>query len=72
MSALEKQIGGSHYKDLAIQPIEFIVANNIPFIEGNIIKYLTRWRSKGGIQDLLKCQHYLELLIENETTQEKF
>ena len=49
--ALEKQIGGDHYSKYAIQPIEFITKNNIPFIEGCIIKYLIRWKDKGGIQD---------------------
>lgn len=60
------QVGGSHYKDLAIQPVEYIHKNNIPFIEGNIIKYVTRWRNKGGIQDLKKAQHFLDLLISME------
>jgi hypothetical protein len=60
------QIGGSHYKDMKIQPIEFIVGNNIPYIEGNIIKYICRWRSKNGVEDLEKAKHYLEMLIENE------
>ena len=51
-----------HYKS-KIQPVDFIVANDIPFIEGNIIKYICRHRSKGGVNDLLKAQHYLEMLI---------
>jgi hypothetical protein len=63
---LAVQIGGSHYKDLAIQPVEYIHKNNIPFIEGSIIKYVTRWRNKGGIQDLKKAQHFLDLLISME------
>ena len=67
MTSLEKQVAGSHYKDLKIQPIEYIHANNIPFAEGCAIKYLTRWRSKVGINDLLKAQHFIELLIELET-----
>jgi hypothetical protein len=65
-SALEVQQGGTHYKDLKIQPIEYIHANNIPFAEGCAIKYLTRWRSKGGLQDLEKAKHFIELLIELE------
>jgi len=65
-SALEVQQGGTHYKDLKIQPIEYIHANNIPFAEGCAIKYLTRWRSKGGIEDLKKAKHFIELLIELE------
>lgn len=65
-SALETQVGGNHYKDLKIQPIEFIYANNIPFCEANAIKYLCRWRHKNGKQDLLKARHYIDLLIELE------
>lgn len=65
-SALETQVGGNHYKDLKIQPIEFIYANNIPFCEANAIKYLCRWRNKNGKQDLLKARHYIDLLIQLE------
>lgn len=65
-TALSSQVGGSHYKDLVIQPIEFIHANNIPFCEANAIKYLCRWRIKNGIQDLEKAKHYIDLLIELE------
>lgn len=67
MTALETQVAGDHYKKLKIQPIEFIHANNIPFAEGCAIKYLTRWRDKGGIKDLEKAKHFIELLIELET-----
>lgn len=63
---LETQVGGNHYKDLKIQPIEFIHANNIPFCEANAIKYLCRWRSKNGKQDLEKAKHYIDLLIKLE------
>ena len=66
MSALEKQVSGDHYKSLKIQPIEFIHANGIPFAEGCVIKYVTRWRDKGGIADLEKAKHFLEILIELE------
>ena len=65
-SALDKQVSGGHYKGMKIQPIEFIHANNIPFPEGNAIKYLCRWRDKGGIKDLEKAMHVIELLIELE------
>lgn len=65
-NALGKQVDGGHYKDLKIQPIEYIHANNIPFAEGCAIKYLTRWRAKGGIKDLEKAKHFIELLIELE------
>ena len=64
--ALATQVAGDHYKKLAIQPIEYIHANAIPFAEGNVIKYVTRWRDKGGIKDLEKAKHFIELLIELE------
>ena len=66
MSALDEQPGGSHYKTCAIQPVEYIHANGIGYFEGNVIKYVTRWRDKNGIQDLEKAKHYIELLIELE------
>jgi|TARA_B100000795_G_scaffold218450_1_gene172562 hypothetical protein len=65
-SFLDDQVGGSHYKNMAIQPVEYIHANNIGFIEGNIIKYVSRWRDKGGIYDLQKAIHLTQLLIEFE------
>ncbi len=67
MSALDTQIAGGHYKSLKIKPIEYIHANGIPFAEGSVIKYVTRWRDKGGVADLEKAKHFLELLIELET-----
>jgi hypothetical protein len=63
---LNTQIGGTHYKDLKIQPIEFIHANNLPFIEGNIIKYVARHKAKNGLADLEKAKHYIDLLIKLE------
>lgn len=65
-NALDRQVGGSHYMDLKIQPIEFIHANNIPFCEANAIKYLCRHRAKNGLQDLEKAKHYIDLLIKLE------
>lgn len=67
MSALETQVAGSHYKDLAIQPVEYIHANGLPFIEGSIVKYATRWQEKGGVDDLRKIIHFAQILIELET-----
>jgi uncharacterized protein DUF3310 len=64
--ALGRQVGGEHYKDLAIQPVEYIHRNGLGFIEGSVIKYVTRWRSKGGAEDLRKARHFLDLLIEME------
>ena len=57
------QVGGDHYRT-EIQPWDFIVANNIGYLEGNIIKYVSRYKKKGGMADLLKAQHYLQKLIE--------
>lgn len=66
-SALDVQVAGDHYKKLKIQPVEYIHTNGIPFIEGCIIKYASRWRDKGGIKDLEKIKHFVDLLIELET-----
>jgi hypothetical protein len=66
VSAKDYQIGGAHYKDKGIQPIEYIMANSLDFCEGNVIKYVSRWRQKNGLDDLLKAKHYLEFLIERE------
>jgi len=68
---LSTQEGGNHYKEMKIQPIEFIHANNIPFCEANAIKYLLRWRSKNGLEDLKKAKHYIDLLIQLEGLEEK-
>lgn len=65
-SSLEKQVSGNHYKDLPIQPVEYIYANALGYFEGNVIKYVSRWRKKNGIADLEKAKHYIELLIELE------
>jgi len=63
VTANEQQVGGDHYKT-EIQPWDFIVANNLGYLEGNIIKYVSRWKDKGGVEDLKKAQHYLQKLIE--------
>lgn len=65
-SPLDTQVAGDHYKKLKIQPVEYIHANNIGYFEGNVIKYVSRWRDKNGTTDLEKAKHYLELLIELE------
>jgi len=64
MKSFKKQVGGNHYKKYKIQPVEFIIKNNIGFVEGNIIKYILRFKDKGGIADLEKAKHYIELLID--------
>lgn len=66
MESLEKQVGGTHYKNMKIQPIEFIHANGLDFLQGNVVKYVARFRDKNGKEDLLKAKHYLDLLIELE------
>ena len=66
-NALDKQVAGSHYKDLPIQPVEYIHANALGYFEGNVIKYISRWRKKNGLADLEKAKHYIDLLIELET-----
>jgi hypothetical protein len=70
MSANDNQIGGSHYKGKAIQPWDYIVANNLGYLEGNVVKYISRWKEKGGIDDLRKVVHYAEKLIEVATKEE--
>jgi len=70
MSALDEQVGGSHYK-MAIQPVEFIEKNNLGFCVGNCIKYLCRYKQKNGKQDLEKAKHYIDLLIELEYGEDK-
>lgn len=66
MSAKDYQVGGVHYKANVIQPIDYIMQNELNFCEGNVIKYVTRWRNKGGIEDLRKARQYIEFLIEEE------
>ena len=61
----DKQIGGSHYKKFKIQPYEFISHNDLSFFQGNVIKYVVRYKDKNGIEDLKKIIHYCELEIEN-------
>lgn len=64
--SLKVQVGGEHYKKCSIQPIDYIVQNNLSFIEGNIVKYTTRHADKNGQQDALKVLHYAFMLLENE------
>jgi Protein of unknwon function (DUF3310) len=66
LSSLSSQVGGSHYKEFKIQPVEFCFLNKIPYLEATTIKYLCRWRRKNGIEDLLKAKHFIDLLIELE------
>jgi len=63
-SANDTQVGGAHYKSKAIQPWDYIVSNRLGYLEGNIVKYVSRWQDKNGMQDLEKARHYLDKLIE--------
>lgn len=68
MPATDRQVGGDHYRRFKIQPVEFIRENGLSYLQGNIIKYVVRAGTKEGsssVQDLLKAQHYLEMLIED-------
>lgn len=60
------QVGGDHYKDMAIQPAEYILKNKIGWAEGCAIAYLSRWRTKGGLDDLRKAVHTIQMLIDTE------
>lgn len=66
-SANDVQVGGAHYKDRNIQPWDFIAANDLDYFQGNVVKYVTRFREKNGLQDLQKARHYLDKLIEIES-----
>lgn len=64
MTANDDQVGGRHYIEKAIQPWDYIIANQMGYLEGNIIKYVSRYKDKGGVEDLVKAAHYLDKLIE--------
>lgn len=66
-----RQVGGSHYQGYKIEPSKFLIANEIPFAEGSVIKYVIRWRDKNGVEDLKKAIHYIEMLIEEYETSQK-
>ncbi len=66
MSAYDKQIGGSHYKKMKIQPSKFVIENELLFPEGNVIKYICRHRYKNGKEDLEKAVHFIEMIIERD------
>jgi len=63
-TALDVQVGGDHYKNMAIQPVEFCEKNKLSHLESNIVKRISRWRTKDGLKDLLKIKHEVDLLIE--------
>ena len=64
MAANDTQVAGNHYKGKAIQPWDYIVSNKLGYLEGNIIKYISRYSEKGGLADVYKAKHYIEKLIE--------
>ena len=66
MSTYKKQIGGSHYKNMKIQPSKFINDNKLLFAEGNAIKYICRHKQKGERQDLEKAKHYIDMILERD------
>ncbi len=68
MQANQTQIQGTHYISKAIQPWDYIAANHLDYFEGCIVKYVSRWREKGGVADLQKAQHYLQKLIEIQSS----
>lgn len=65
-TALDVQVDGNHYKTMKVQPVEFIHANSVPYMEGNIIKYISRHKSKNGAADVRKAIHYCQLILELE------
>lgn len=64
-SALTTQEGGSHYKSMKIQPIEYALANNLGMAEASVVKYVSRYKNKNGVEDLKKARHFLDILIEH-------
>jgi hypothetical protein len=70
MSALDIQEGGDHYRKMKIQPIEFIHANELDFLQGNVIKYITRHKNKNGAADVRKALHYCQLILELQYKEE--
>ena len=63
---LTAQVGGDHYKNLVIQPVEYITANNLSYLQGSVIKYVTRYQDKNGIEDLQKAIHFVKMIIQEE------
>jgi hypothetical protein len=68
--SLKKQVGGDHYKKLKIQPIEYALANDLGICEHAVVKYVSRWKDKNGVEDLRKAIHYIEMLIQREINED--
>jgi hypothetical protein len=64
--ATDNQVGGDHYKDCVIQPVEYIIKNKLDFLEGNVVKYITRHKTKGQEEDIRKVIHYCELILQHK------
>lgn len=64
-SQFDTQYGGDHYKARGIQPLQYSLANELPFCEGNVVKYITRYKDKNGSEDLKKVVHYAQFLLEH-------
>ena len=64
--ATDNQVGGNHYKDCVIQPVEYIIKNKLDFLEGNVVKYITRHKTKGQEEDIRKVIHYCELILQHK------
>ena len=71
MSTYDKQIGGTHYRKMKIQPSKFVIENKLLFPEGNVIKYISRHPYKGGKEDLEKAKHFIDMIIERDYGEEK-
>ena len=70
-SSYNKQIGGTHYRKMKIQPSKFVIENKLLFPEGNVIKYICRHPYKGGKEDLEKAKHFIDMIIERDYEEEK-
>lgn len=66
MESLLAQVGGTHYKDMEVQPIEYIVKNKLDFAQGSIVKYISRYRKKGQAEDVKKVIHFAKLILQLE------
>ena len=70
MSTYDKQIGGTHYRTMKIQPSKFVIENKMLFAEGNVVKYICRHPYKDGKQDLEKAKHFIDMIIERDYSEE--
>ena len=71
LKGIGRQVGGDHYRRMKIQPVTFVLENGLGYVEGCVVKYVSRWRAKNGVEDLRKARHFLDLLIEFEEGREE-